>query len=161
MTGPCTMRRGQAMLETVICMLFLATVFFALFQLSQMLLARTMLDHAAACAARARAVGFNDFMCLKTARAAMIPAAGRRIWPEEASPWSEVSRVPDYLSSPDEARASAVLDYERWHTTEVKVDPGTGQSVGAALRMEADDFTAAGLCEVESHYPLYMLYGGR
>lgn len=144
-------------------MLFLTTVLLVLFQLSQRLLARTMLDHAAACAARARAVGFNDYMCLKTARAAMIPVAGRRYLPEAAGEWEEAALIPHYLSAPDEAHALAVLDYERWHTTRFGITSGVGDfgRVRASLDMATDDFDAEGRCEIESHYPLYMDYAGR
>ena len=104
------MRRGQAMIETVLAVLFITFVFLGLFQLSQMLTARILLDHAAARAARAKAVGFNAFMCRKAARVATIPIAGRRLWPDDLEGASEVSRVPIPVDAEraDRARRPAV-----------------------------------------------------
>ena len=76
-------RRGQAMIETVIAVLIVTFAFLVLFRLSQMLMGKIMLEHAAMRVARARAVGFNDFMCIKAARVASIPAAGKRVWPAD------------------------------------------------------------------------------
>lgn len=44
--------------------------------MSQIYMTSEVLNHAAVCGARARAVGFNDFMVQKTIRAAAIPCAG-------------------------------------------------------------------------------------
>ena len=74
-------RDGQAMLETVLAVFFITLVFLAVFQVAHMVTTKILLDHAAARAARARAVGFNEWMCLKSARVAMIPVAGPRTWP--------------------------------------------------------------------------------
>ena len=76
------MKRAQAMFETLIAVLVIMLIFTGAFRISRMLAARTVLDYAAARAARAKAVGFNDFMCVKSARAAMIPVAGKRLWQE-------------------------------------------------------------------------------
>ncbi|MBO7482447.1 MAG: pilus assembly protein [Kiritimatiellae bacterium] len=151
------MRRGQAMVETVVAVVFLSFAFLALVQLSQMLQARILLDHAAARAARARAVGFNEYMCRKVARAAVIPIAGECLWPLGLDDgWSEAARVPAYLASPDEPHARGVLDYALWHRMSVDLDAGLGSKVDADLRLHTDDFTADGHAAVESHYPLYM-----
>ncbi len=160
---PARVRRGQAMIETVFAVAFLTVLFLSLFQLSQMVRARIMLDHAAARAARARAVGFNDFMCLKSARVAMIPVAGERIWPADDQGPDEVSRVPIYLSSDNEAHARGILEYERWLTTSIDVASGNGigSTSEAVVLMETDDFRMDGRAEIESHYPLYMHDQGR
>ena len=71
------------MVETVIAVLIITFVFLGLFKLSQMLMGKIMLEHAAMRVARARAVGFNDFMCIKAGRGAGIPAAGKRVWPAD------------------------------------------------------------------------------
>ena len=69
------LRSGQAMIETVLAVLIITFVFLGLFKLSHMLTGKIMLEHAAMRVARARAVGFNDFMCVKTARAAVRVAS--------------------------------------------------------------------------------------
>lgn len=149
------------MFETLIAVLVIILIFTGAFRISRMLAARTLLDHAAARAARAKAVGFNDFMCEKSARVAMIPVAGRRIWPTDPSA-DEVYRVPIYMSSENHARANAVLEYERWRTTGIDVESGSGISpvADAHIRMDADDFEMTGRAKIESHFPFYMFNQG-
>lgn len=150
-------QRGQAILETVLAVFFLAVVFLVFFHLARLLQARILLDHAAARAARARSVGFNEFMCLKSARVAMIPAAGKRLWPTDDD-WSEVARIPIYLCTQHEGVAAGVLDYEHWHTMSVKVrsSGGIGGCVEAEIQMKTPDFTVEGQAEIESHHSLYL-----
>lgn len=156
-------RRGQAMLETVLAVFFITLIFYGLFELSRMVTARILVDHAAARAARAKAVGFNDFMCLKSARVALIPVAGKRLWPVENSGWDEVSRVPIYLSSENEGHARGILEYEHWNTTDINISSGYGLGATSRcdIRMETDDYEMEGQAEVESHFPLYMFNQGQ
>ena len=117
-------RRGQAMVETVIAVLIITFVFLGLFRLSQMLMGKVMLEHAAMRVARARAVGFNDFMCIKAARVAVIPAAGKRVWPadgEEFNHSMELARIGIYMNTPNAGVANGVMEYEGWRT--LKVEP--------------------------------------
>ena len=72
-------RHGQAMLEALLAVCLVTSAFLALFTLSQMLTGKILLQHAAMRVARARAVGFNDFMCRKSARVAVIPISSRRL----------------------------------------------------------------------------------
>ena len=58
------LRRGQAMVETLLAVLVITGLFLALFKLSHMLTGKIMLEHAAMRVARARAVGMNEFMCI-------------------------------------------------------------------------------------------------
>lgn len=155
------MKRAQAMVETLVAILVIMLVFTGAFTLSRKLAARTLLDYGAARAARAKAVGFNDFMCEKSARAAIIPVAGKRLWPTDPDV-DEVSRVPIYLSSENPPRANAILEYERWHSTyiDVESDMGMAPTAEATLEMEADDFDAVGKAEIESHFPFYMYDAG-
>ncbi len=154
------MKRGQAMIETVLAVLFISILFLSAFQFSQMLTARTVLDHAAARAARSKSVGFNEFMCLKTARSAMIPVSGKRLWPETLLQNTEAYIIPAYLDADTPADARGLLDYEYWDTTDYDfTDSGT--RVRAYLRMETEDFTMDGEAELESHAPLYMYDQGR
>ena len=151
-----TLRRAQAMLETLISVLFVTFILLVSVQLVQMYNARILLDHAAERAARAKAVGLNDFMCLKSARVAMIPVAGNKTWPQENI--DEVARIPIYLSSDHGARARAILDYERWANMNVSVSSEYGISPIAEtqINLETDEFSVNGESKVESHYPLYM-----
>jgi hypothetical protein len=155
-------KRGQAIVETLFAVLAISFLFFGALRISRMLAARTVLDHAAARAARAKSVGFNSFMCMKTARAAMIPVAGERLWPEYGG-FDEAARVPQYLASEDEGMANGILEYERWHTTRIDVSSDAGLAPVAECRidMQADDFEMTGRASVESHYPLYMFEQGR
>ena len=117
---------GQAMVETVLAVLIISFLFLALFRLSHMLTGKIMLEHAAMRVARARAVGFNDFMCVKTARVAVLPVSGKRLWPSEGEgvDYDEPARVRAYLESTDPARARGLLEYEGWE--HLSVDPGDG-----------------------------------
>lgn len=162
------------MIETVLAVLFITFVFLGIFQLSQMLTARILLDHAAARAARAKAVGFNAFMCRKAARVATIPIAGRREWPEDLEGADEVSRVPIYLSTRNEQIARGVLQYERWDTLGLDIRSGLGLTPEATADVSIDlprfwswgwtrddePIRMEGSAALESHFPLYMNDGG-
>lgn len=79
-------RSGQAAVETLIAMLVACLLLFGLLQVAHGFAEREIMRHAAACAARARAVGFNDWMCTKVMRIAAIPASGKMLAPEEGAP---------------------------------------------------------------------------
>lgn len=157
------MRRGQAMVETLIAVLAIMALFFGAYRVSRMLAARTLLDHAAARAARAKAVGLNDFMCEKSARVAMIPVAGRRLWPAADDPFSEASRVPIYLQAEDWPLANGILEYEYWNTMDFDVASESGLSpvAEASVFISTPDFDMEGRAEIESHFPFYMYDQGR
>ena len=78
--GACP-RNGQAMLETLLVMLVMCLLFFGLLQVALVFNAHEVLHHSAARAARARAVGFNDWMTTKAQRVAAIPNSGRMLEP--------------------------------------------------------------------------------
>ena len=69
------------MIESCIVICFLCLFFLGLFQLAHAYGSREILFYAAARAARAKAVGFNQFMVQKTMMVAAIPNAGRMITP--------------------------------------------------------------------------------
>ncbi len=69
------------MVETVIVVLITCLVLFAFLQLTHMFVNHEVLRHASDRAARARAVGFNGWMCEKVMRVAAIPNAGKMIEP--------------------------------------------------------------------------------
>ena len=148
------LRSGQAMIETVLAVLIITFVFLGLFKLSHMLTGKIMLEHAAMRVARARAVGFNDFMCVKTARAAVIPVAGKRLWPSEddESGYSEAARVRVSMESPDPARARGLLEYEGWE--HLAVDPGDGGM--SVISLKNDWFDLSGQAGIEKGYTYYL-----
>ena len=78
-SGMCSIssRSGQSLIEACIVIAILCLVVFCGVQMSQIYMTSEVLNHAAVCGARARAVGFNDFMVMKTIRAAAIPCAGQ------------------------------------------------------------------------------------
>ena len=145
-------RRGQAMIESCLVVAIVALCLFGLLQLSKLFTAREVLDYAASCGARARAVGFNDFMVYKVVRVASIPNAGRMTSPgydrgaglagavagltpgelwdlalgsTPVSPQLEVerSRVPLYLAADRYGELAPILDYEDWDT----LNPGVSE----------------------------------
>lgn len=153
------------MVETVLAVLIISFAFLALFRLSYLLTGKILLEHAAMRVARARAVGFNDYMCRKAARVAVIPVAGRRTWPEGADfdVGMEYGRVPAYLASEHEPEARGILDYERWGG--LKVDPGDGTDATVALGFDLFDgawtFDLSGSAGIEANHTLYLNDAGR
>lgn len=145
-------RDGQSIVESVLVILVACFIFFTLFQYAHLFACKTILSHAAARAARARTVGFNEWMVRKSALVASIPASGKRLSPNfstvdgtwvsalarkntgslidmalHATPTSpgyliEVGRIPEFMESDNEASSTAVLDYELWERTEVDLD---------------------------------------
>ena len=148
------LRRGQAMVETLLAVLVITALFFALFRLSRMLTGKIMLEHAAMRVARARAVGMNGFMCLKTARVSVIPVAGRRLRPDENDERENISETAlarMYMRTPDASYADGLLRYEDWDR--LSVHPGSG---GAShTEMRTDWFRLRGEAEVDA-FPVYM-----
>ena len=145
---------GQAMIETVLAVLVITFVFLTLFKLSHMLTGKIMLEHAAMRVARARAVGCNDFMCLKAARVAVIPAAGERLTPgkdDERKNISETALARMYMRTPDSNYADGLLRYRDWENLEVR--PGTGGA--STTRMKTDWFDLRGEAEVDG-FPVYL-----
>ncbi len=159
-------RHGQAIVETVLAVLIVSSIFVVLFTLSHQLAGKILLEHAAMRVARARTVGLNDFMCEKAARVAVIPVAGARLWPvgdiaiDEAM---ELARVPDYLQSEDEARARGILDYEGWRS--LRVTPGDGTASRVSLDFSLFDGTLRyeleGRAGVEENASLFLIDQGR
>ncbi len=154
------------MLETVLAVLFITLVFLLVFQVAHMVTSKILLDHAAARAARARAVGFNDWMCLKSARVAMIPVAGKCTWPG-GTPADEASLIPIYMTTENESMADGILEYKRWETMDFYVSSGIGNEVESSVAIDvprfysrggedADTVEITGEAKIESHFPLYM-----
>ncbi len=141
------------MIESCLVIIFLCLLFLGLFQLVHAYVAREVLNHAAARAARAKTVGFNAWMVEKTMRVAAIPNAGRllvpavpggntaldnalatlqpgALWdfalhstPRAATLDAELARIPEYLASQNSPRAGNILNYENWNRVTTRITP--------------------------------------
>ena len=142
------------MVETVIAVLIIALMFLGLMKLSQMLTGKIMLQHAAMRVARARAVGMNEFMCLKAGRVALIPAAGERLRPSKddvlRANASETALARMYMRTPDSSYADALLKYENWDHFAIDISGDETHT-----EMQTDWFRLKGDAEVDS-FPVYM-----
>jgi len=125
-------RSGQAMVETLLAVLIITSLLLGLFSLARLLEGKILLEHAAMRVARARAVGLNEFMCLKTARVATIPVAGRRLQPgedDERSDIGEGALARMYMRTIDGSYANGLLRYEGWDCLDVSSLGGRESSV--------------------------------
>ncbi len=160
----CPFRKaGQAMLESCLVIALLSLVLFGILQVARLSMARETLDYAAAAAARARSVGFNDFMIHKVVRVANIPNAGHMETPTlvrdtggawgdlspgaawdtalRATPGSpqyelERSRIPLYLAAEHGGQLPAILDYEEWEDLRCAVGQPANQAFTVDTRQE-------------------------
>ena len=142
------------MIETVIAVLVITFVFLTLFKLSHMLTGKMLLEHASMRVARARAVGFNRFMCTKAARICVIPVAGERLNPgkdDSRLDISEPALARMYLRTPTAGYADGLLRYEKWD--DLIVTPGSGGASSAS--MKTDWFDLRGEAEVDG-FPVYL-----
>ena len=147
-------RRGQAMVETLLAVLVITALFLALFKLSHMLTGKIMLEHAAMRVARARAVGMNEFMCLKAARVAVIPVAGERLKPgknDERKDMSEAALARMYMRTPDSSYADGLLRYKDWDR--LSLNPNGSGATRTSMKTEWLDLH--GEAEVDGP-PVYM-----
>ena len=147
-------RKGQALLETLLAVVFLTGAFLALFSLSHMLTGKILAEHAAMRVARARTVGLNDFMCVKAARIATMPVAGRRLWPtgDEFDADIERARACIYMATPNAPVARGVLDYEGWGRLRTRPGDGTDSEVN----IENEWFSLEGRASLERNCDLYL-----
>ncbi|MBO7654949.1 MAG: hypothetical protein J6U40_08505 [Kiritimatiellae bacterium] len=139
------------MIESLLVILLASLVFFAVFQYAHLFACKAILSHAATRAARARTVGFNEWMVRKSALVAAIPASGRRLSPSYSdmsgayiaaiarrdpgtvfnialrathrsqSYALEVGRIPEFMESINDPSSQTILDYEYWDRTEVDI----------------------------------------
>lgn len=99
-------------------------------------------------------------MCRKSARVAMIPVAGRILWPGKLGDADEVSRAAIYMVAGDEGVAAGVLDYTKWH--DMEYDYGDkGDEVDTKLTIPYGEGTISGEAKVEAHWPFWMEDGGQ
>lgn len=112
-------QKGQSLIESCIVIGILCLLLMGIFQLSQLFMAQEILHYAAGRGARAKVVGFNDFMVFKTVRVGTIADAGPMTSPEnEGGPpeqrSTERSRIPLYLGSDWSGQLPSILDYADW-----------------------------------------------
>ena len=173
------------MVETVLVLLFLLFAFFALLQYADNLRAKLLCEYAAGRCARARTVGMNDFMIVKTARIATMAAAGPcrsdELYGEALSAYQLANRSGSYLECEDEAAAQAELDFDYWRNGRTEaVATLSGAKVEARVVQHRPQFfdlfawvngeTAetdedgnlkvnadlTGTAAIEAHYPVWM-----
>jgi len=143
------------MVETLLAVLIITSLFLSLFVLSRLLMGKIMVEHAAMRVARARAVGLNGFMCVKAARVAAIPASGKRLHPDgndERGQMSESALARMYMRTPDASYANGLLRYEYWDQFEIRPGSGGGASTTA---LKTDWATLRGEAHVDS-FPVYL-----
>lgn len=149
------------MLETVLAVLIITSVFLVLFRLSHLLEGKILLQHAAMRVERARSVGLNDFMCRKAARVAVIPVAGKRLWPDPETgefDWAmENARARIYMQAGHGGVARGILEYEGWQR--LRIEPGDGEE--ARVYLKNDWFDLRGKAALENNFRLYMENEGR
>jgi hypothetical protein len=176
-------KSGQAMIETIIVMVFLLIAFFTISQFADNFRARLVTDYAAGRCARSRSVGLNDYMILKIARVATMSIAGENMLPDYAtSPLSAsemIGRSGNYLASQYESQAHGVLDFELWRNNKTSVNTITGGekitatvkqlrpqffslpsflAKGKSNKKEDDEVNASieASHSIEAHYPDYL-----
>lgn len=173
-------KSGQVMVETTIAMIVVLIVFLALFNLSDLMRTKLLVENASVKCARARAVGYNDFMLRKIARLSTMPAAGRCLTPSSYGDGSlsvneRYARIGDYLASEYESQADAILDFEHWRDgdtgvacstdaskTEATVTQrrprisGLGKLTGLADADNTPHASISATSTVEAHYKAYL-----
>jgi len=111
---------GQALVESCIVIALVCLILSGFFQLSQLYAAKEISAHACFRGARAKTVGFNDFMVAKVVRTATIPNAGKMTFPEiYGGPLGQMAMergmIPLYLDA-DWSMLDGILQYEDWDT---------------------------------------------
>ena len=169
-------RSGQSLIESCIVMIMITFLLFGVLQISQMFAAQEVLNYAATKAARAKTVGFNDFMVHKVVRVATIPNAGQMITPDTqfSGPLEqsavEMARVPLYLGAMRWGELDPILNYSNWPS--IRVDSGmSGDGPMIEMRVNqvytltdpfhasyyaSDDVNMRGRAELMNHANLYL-----
>ncbi|MBU4365877.1 MAG: pilus assembly protein [Verrucomicrobia bacterium] len=168
---------GQALIESCIVIGMMCLLLMGLFQLVQLFMAQEILDYAAGRGARAKTVGFNDFMVSKTVRIGAIANAGELTFPERTGggPWvqwtrHESPRIPHYLQS-ESWELDAILNYALWDTIAWSYPASDADILhfevhqAVPLMFFSNVFKAffsgsavpmQGVADIENHYSLYL-----
>ena len=179
-------RAGQAMVETIIALLFVLFAFLAVFQYADNLRTKLLLNYAAFRCARARTVGYNDYKVLKMTRLATMAAAGECLVADDRgqtlSTGGMCARMKTYLGCRFDGAAQNVLDFDYWRngrtpapvcrlsgnrlivTTEQRRPQffdvfaffGGGKSVFNPEDEDRPVRNLQGEAAIEAHYPAYL-----
>ena len=172
---PSTLRSGQSLIESCIVIMILCLLFMGIFQVSQLFMAQEVLNFAASRGARAKTVGFNEFMVFKTLRIGTIATASLMISPEvDGGPLAQRAvdraRIPLYLGADWFGQLSPILDYQDWSDisytcSEQTAPPMLHFQVFQRLPLRyvlhrayyaSDYLNLVGNAYLENHYPLYL-----
>ncbi len=173
-----TSRAGQSLIESCLVLIIVCLAFFGVFQISQLFARQEVLHYAAARGARAKVVGFNQFMVFKTIRVGAIPNAGRLINPfSDGGPTAqhavEAARIPLYMGTEDASELDPILDYQDWDTAQDVSWPLVSAFGDGTLRLRvgqqvplrypfhrafyaADSMDMTGESWLDNHYTLYL-----
>ena len=170
--GPC--QRGQAILESTLCMLFvLFLVLFGLLQVYHLAIANLFSDYSAVVAARSSSVGFADYLVERIGRCAAIGASGRLSNPpnnDSNSPLAlyqvEKGLIPRYIQGVE------WIDYEYWDGDRYNFSHKSGSDSTAGSAGEEVPRTTIGIQQspngstgtttataVFNDYPLVLMAG--
>lgn len=89
-------QRGATIVESMVCMVLLCLVLFALLQIFQWTMAKMVCEYSSFYAAKARAVGFADTLVIKFARVAAIAASGQDTGTDKEPLQSQYSNLDEY-----------------------------------------------------------------
>lgn len=113
-------QRGATIVESMVCMVLLCLVLFALLQIFQWTMAKMVCEYSSFYAAKARAVGFADTLVIKFGRVAAIAASGKDTGTDKEPLQSQYSNLDDYrLQLTARAQnymspSSSTVNYEYW-----------------------------------------------
>ena len=168
------------MIESVIAMIAILILFLALFNLADLTRTKLLVENASMKCARARAVGYNDFMLRKIARLTTMPVSGECLTVADSgegkpSYRERIYRIGEYLMSDYEAQAQAILNFDYWQNGNTAIDASDSGSTatarvtqrrprlfdfgvfaGGAKPDEDDRAKISAEATVEAHYPDYL-----
>jgi hypothetical protein len=166
---------GQSIIESVITVALISVIFFGIVQMALLFTAKEVVTYAANKGARARTVGFNNFMIFKTVRVGTIANAGKMRVPNEPGGLIqqsdiELASIPFYLGAPDYGYLGGILDYEDWPTvSHSSPTPPPGGTLRVRVNQDyplrmplhrvfyADDnIRLRGESRLDNHYGLYL-----
>ncbi len=157
-------KSGQALLESFGIIMLLCLILFGMVQYVLMLTATEIIQYSADASARARSVGFNNFMVYKVNRVTSIPNAGLmttpggfpagddwtsttvgEMWEDEiwdnptSSQYNQIEQynIPLFLGSENWGMMYGYLDYADWDTVSgPSYVVSSGETVAVVVRQE-------------------------
>lgn len=108
---------GQATIETVMAVLLLSLIFFAVVQVAYLYIARLVTQHAAFVAGRSYVVGYDDGIVRRAKEIGTIPMAGHITYPDTYTRYSPArlgAIERDFLIEAHVQSNGYVMNYEHW-----------------------------------------------